>query len=212
MNKIEEMSQKKSRTVERTEGWIFQALMSLLDEKSYSRISISDITKKAGVARTSFYRHYQSKDDILLHHIRVVSGSLLRQMVENAGCSPVEILTLFFRSVAEHQDIIKKLFQDDFRFLWNSFADAHEKFLLAISKNALSPEENLRFQYALQYQFGGYNRLLLYWLKNDMALPPEEIAAVLDTFLSPFRQQNQCIIDLLIQACEKHLPASDIQI
>jgi hypothetical protein len=51
----------------------------------------------------------------------------------------VEILTLFFRSLAEHQDIVKKLFQDDLRFLWTSFADAHEKFVLEISKNMLPP-------------------------------------------------------------------------
>jgi hypothetical protein len=41
-----------------------------------------------------------------------------------------------------------------------------------------------------------------------MTPSPEEMAAILDNFLSPFRRQNQCIIDLLIQACEKHLPVS----
>lgn len=40
------------------------AFLSLLEEKEYLDISVSDIVRKAGVARASFYRRYKSIDDL----------------------------------------------------------------------------------------------------------------------------------------------------
>src|SRR5574344_1701545 len=45
---------------------ISDALCNLIEQKKkYQDISISDITKEAGVCRNSFYRNFNSKDDIL---------------------------------------------------------------------------------------------------------------------------------------------------
>ena len=37
-----------------------------MHEKSFSDITISEIIRKARVARVSFYRNYDSKEDVLL--------------------------------------------------------------------------------------------------------------------------------------------------
>ena len=44
---------------------ITNALLFLLKEKPLSDISVSELTDKAGIGRVSFYRNYQSKEDIL---------------------------------------------------------------------------------------------------------------------------------------------------
>ena len=44
---------------------ITAALLALLKEKSLSDISVSELTSKAEIGRVSFYRNYQSKEDIL---------------------------------------------------------------------------------------------------------------------------------------------------
>ncbi len=41
------------------------ALLRLLDEKSISQITISEIISAAGVARSSFYRNYTSKENVI---------------------------------------------------------------------------------------------------------------------------------------------------
>lgn len=45
---------------------ITAALLELLEEKSISEISISEIIKKAGVARASFYRNYATKENVII--------------------------------------------------------------------------------------------------------------------------------------------------
>jgi AcrR family transcriptional regulator len=47
---------------------IYEALCTLLieEKRDYNDLSIQDIVEKAGVCRNSFYRNYDSKDDILI--------------------------------------------------------------------------------------------------------------------------------------------------
>ena len=45
---------------------ITDTLLSLMHEKSFAKITISEIIEKANVARASFYRNYESKEDVLM--------------------------------------------------------------------------------------------------------------------------------------------------
>ena len=45
---------------------ITDTLLALMHEKSFAKITISEIIEKANVARASFYRNYDSKEDVLL--------------------------------------------------------------------------------------------------------------------------------------------------
>lgn len=51
---------------------MYEALLKLLEEKSFSAISVSDITTEANVSRMSFYRNYNSIEDILIEHLDAV--------------------------------------------------------------------------------------------------------------------------------------------
>lgn len=53
---------------------ITKALLKLMHEKSFSDISISEIIREADVARVSFYRNYDSKEDVLLTLVEDVLG------------------------------------------------------------------------------------------------------------------------------------------
>lgn len=45
---------------------ITKSLLHLMHQKSFSEISISELIRNAGVARVSFYRNYDSKEDVLI--------------------------------------------------------------------------------------------------------------------------------------------------
>lgn len=44
---------------------IVQSLLELMQEKEFKSITITEITKKAGVSRMAYYRNYYYKEDIL---------------------------------------------------------------------------------------------------------------------------------------------------
>ena len=45
------------------------ALMQLLEDKPLSAISVTELTEKAGVSRMTYYRNYQSKEEIFQDYL-----------------------------------------------------------------------------------------------------------------------------------------------
>jgi AcrR family transcriptional regulator len=53
------------RRVRRTQDLLRRALLSLIQEKGYDRITVQDILDRADIGRSTFYAHYRDKDDLL---------------------------------------------------------------------------------------------------------------------------------------------------
>ncbi len=52
--------------IQRTRQILFQAFSELVLSRPYQDIRVADIIERAGIARSTFYQHYQNKDDILV--------------------------------------------------------------------------------------------------------------------------------------------------
>ncbi len=59
---------------------IAKALIKLLQDENLERISITDITTAAGVSRVSYYRHYSSKEEILIKHASCVLDGIVKEI------------------------------------------------------------------------------------------------------------------------------------
>ncbi|MGI6168217.1 MAG: TetR/AcrR family transcriptional regulator [Christensenellales bacterium] len=58
--------------IERTKEWLYSALVELLKSHRYEDINVSDLTRKAGVARQTFYNNYACIDDIIVEQVQKV--------------------------------------------------------------------------------------------------------------------------------------------
>ena len=56
---------RKDTTQNMTKGYMSQALLLLLERQPYGQITIGEITAKAGVDRSTYYRHFTCKEDIV---------------------------------------------------------------------------------------------------------------------------------------------------
>jgi AcrR family transcriptional regulator len=72
----------------KTRQMLQEALLSLLREKPFESIEIQAITERANTARVTFYRHYATKEELLLDAIEQVYQLLQSQVaaipIENA--------------------------------------------------------------------------------------------------------------------------------
>jgi AcrR family transcriptional regulator len=77
----------------RSRDLLFQALIALILEKGYDRITVQEIIDRADVGRTTFYSHYRSKDELLLSATEGLR-SLLEQALASTSTSsaPAPIL------------------------------------------------------------------------------------------------------------------------
>lgn len=56
---------RRDRRIERTRRRLKEALLELIDQRKYERITVGDITRVADVGRSTFYVHYTSKEELL---------------------------------------------------------------------------------------------------------------------------------------------------
>src|SRR5215510_13478896 len=57
---------KTDRRVQRTRELLQKALIELIGERGYDAITIQDIVDRANIGRTTFYLHYNSKDELFV--------------------------------------------------------------------------------------------------------------------------------------------------
>lgn len=64
------------RRVQRTRLLLHKALMSLILEKKYESITVQGILDRANVGRSTFYMHFQDKDDLLFSGFQYLESFL----------------------------------------------------------------------------------------------------------------------------------------
>lgn len=77
--------QRPDRRVQRTRRRLKEALLQLIEERSYDGITIEDITEKADVGRSTFYSHFNSKEDLLFDGFAVALRALAARAPADGG-------------------------------------------------------------------------------------------------------------------------------
>jgi AcrR family transcriptional regulator len=80
------------RRVRRTQAHLHGALASLVHEKAYGDIAVKEILARADVARSTFYAHYQDKDDLLERGMRDLLRGEGAGAVARGACATDRIL------------------------------------------------------------------------------------------------------------------------
>lgn len=77
---------------------ITQALIELLKEKDIEEISISELCDLAGIGRASFYRNFNTKEDIIKTYI----NKLLKDLLQNTSFEQNNSLSYFLHILFNH--------------------------------------------------------------------------------------------------------------
>ena len=87
---------------ERTRDALFTALGELLSERTFDKITLSDVATRAHVGRTAVYNHFADKEDLLLafmdHETRRYAGKLHTALSQESD--PVEQLRIYIHAQA----------------------------------------------------------------------------------------------------------------
>jgi AcrR family transcriptional regulator len=99
----------RDRRVRRTRSLLHRALIELMLEHRYERITVRDILARADVGRSTFYAHFRDKDDLLLvsstEYLREVVGAV-RTGADSAPLAPVFTL---LRLAGENPEVYRAL-------------------------------------------------------------------------------------------------------
>lgn len=165
----------------RTRAWLLEALLELIRTKDYAEISVTELTEKADVARQTFYRNYESMDEILLSKMDEILGGyiglvLSKPKVEEEVNWDFEVKQLVY--MCQQNKALFRAFQKAGLSL--QAQDKLSEFFLIFHKNTQKIGELDEYNRYLVYNLvGGIFMVLSKWLEDDMNTP---IGIIIDIF------------------------------
>jgi AcrR family transcriptional regulator len=167
----------------RTRRMLRDALMQLIVEKGYDKLTIQDITDRADLRRATFYLHFRDKDELLLASLQETFDELVSQMESHtegdmlAGKTKVEAFLVTFRHVEENAALYCTLLDGQGASVISRRIRQYLAGLVFDSLRAM-PTDSLTVPPEILAHFiaGAEFSLILWWLENNRPYSPERMA------------------------------------
>ena len=150
------------RKSEQTKREIAGAFKTLLENTSFQKVNVSDITAQTGVSRKSFYYHYRDKYDL-------VSDIFSREFLkDHEGADEKSWMVALCDYLYENHDFYRKVMEYEGQ---NSFVEFMSACMSArmIHEPAATKEEHL----CAKMMADAMMAMLKCWLLQDELLPPQ---------------------------------------
>jgi len=169
--------------VRRTRRRLREALVSLVLERGYDAVTIRDLAERAGVGYATYFRHYPTKEALLLDLLEGLLADLMALLEptladEDATHSGATV----FAHVRDHADLWRVLIAGqrhvDLVSRAMEVARAGLGRTLAPAERALLPPEA-----AVNHLVRSLVALIEWWLDAGMPLPPERMGAAFEALI-----------------------------
>lgn len=160
---------RKSITSEMMKSYIADALLILMSKKDFSDITVGEIVEKAGVNRSTYYRHFDKKEDAVMYFLNNISKNIL-EWDKAKKSSFEEHLINVYKHYYKHKKQIMTIYKNGLSIL---FLDVLKKYLGA----EMYKDKQESIQYAIAFHIGGTFNHFMLWFSRNMADSPEEMAA-----------------------------------
>jgi AcrR family transcriptional regulator len=167
---------KKNTTTDLTMDYISQSLFLIMKKKSFDDISIGEITEKAGVNRSTYYRNFKSKEDIARFYIDKILYDY--KLVFNDTMSYKNHIKKMFNHYLAYKNELLSLYKNGLSYIILDVINT--SFLKIFENKAISFEE----KYRVYWNTGGIYNTFLLWLSDGMKESPEKMSEIYDKIIS----------------------------
>ncbi|MFS0558391.1 TetR/AcrR family transcriptional regulator [Brevibacillus sp. 179-C9.3 HS] len=156
-----------SNRTQPSKEWITLALLQLMEKTQYSHISITEITRKAGLARQTFYRNYEDKDDILYEYLCDQYATYWR-IIDEQNDLHEDMLVAFFDMWQQHTppSLLENIWNGDRKVRQIIFRSVdfsiQERFPNRANPENAHHQENLHY-YAQRSMSSTFHVILIEW-------------------------------------------------
>ena len=145
-----------------------QALLQLMEKKPLAQINVSELCSRAGVGRVSFYRNYDSMEEILVHYLKKCTDDW---WIDFSRKPNEEFYATFWPELLaeyrKNENLIKLLYQNNASHL------IKEHIFACCMSDAAGTEEDSYTRAALA---GALYGMVDEWIKRGMGQFPEDFS------------------------------------
>ena len=166
----------------KTRKLLVEALAQLLEEKSFQELSVTDICRRAMVHRTTFYAHFNDKQELLRYLLEGLErGCAATCLPQDPERSPREYLLTAASNVFQFFAQLRALYRACLNSLEDCAAGELCRLLSEPRFRAVSPQVDP--QVAAHFYTGAMLSLIRWWLSSDEPLPTSHLLSNLEQFI-----------------------------
>lgn len=185
---------REDRRVRRTRRLLREALLGLVAEKGYDRVTVQDVIDRADLSRATFYAHFRDKDDLLISGL-----DELEQSLRDAMTAYVERGSLAFGEAQAAVEALQHVAAH--RWLYRGIiASRAGGFVMRQVRRRLTTLVRQHFQdmvesrrssptvpveVTAEFAVGGLLGALWWWLEQDSQPPPLQMGWLLEQLTTP---------------------------
>lgn len=164
-----------------SQKWLAEALISLMAEKDYRKITVKDICKQADLSRQTFYNVFDSKDEILHFYLQNSYSNSFARIKDHTTLSAEDIVTTFIEVIEQNLLLLENMTQNQLTgILAEEIVSGVDLFTdTFVSVN----QRDETFPYNKAMVSGAFSQVLIYWLKQKHPLDIHILSTLLTDFL-----------------------------
>ena len=180
------------RRQQKTRKAIFDAFIELISEENYSKITIQQIIDKANIGRSTFYSHFQTKDELLQemckeifeHILCVANDTNHTHNYTNQSNFPTSIICHILHHIKENDHNILTLFSSNENSFFLQYFKQNLNNLMYINFIQCRPKSNLLTQkdsslpseeFILNHISGSFVAMIQWWIQRGLKESPEQL-------------------------------------
>lgn len=175
------------RRTKRTKNAIYNAFTELLLKEKYSKITIQEIIDLADIGRSTFYSHFETKDELLKSMCTDMFDEMHSNNLTLSSGNPHSMITDILYHIKENEKIIKgvfvsesgELFMNYFKAYFNSQIEQH---LLASYDERVT---DIPKDFLINHISGSFLEMVKWWVSGNMKHTPEELSSYFISVISP---------------------------
>ncbi len=165
------------RRTQRSAALIWDGMVSCLADKPFERVTVSDIQRESGIARSTFYRCFDNLSDVLSWRCEICFDEVLGSMEFERRPNPPALAKAFFIGLMEHLDILDILVTANrFDIIYACHLASAEKVREGLGEIPGLDETHGRYYMAIRT--GVMIGILTAWLANGREETPDELAVI----------------------------------
>lgn len=158
---------RKSTTTKMMKSYIVDALLILMSEKDFHSITIDELVKKAGVNRSTYYRHFTGKEDVIFYFL----DSVMNEYLEQIQFQKLDLKTYLQKLFSHFMNYRKQMLVIYHSGLSMVLLNVLKKYFYS----QIDTSKPLVEQYEVSFYIGGIFNHLLMWFSRGMKESPEEM-------------------------------------
>lgn len=154
-----------------------RAFNKLVLERGYAKLTVGDVIKEAGVGRSTFYEHFETKDDIFRQSLKPLLSALASSLGEP---KPTEQLLDIIRHFWENRRLTHRTFGGETRPLVSGFlSDVLQERLAIVARRSRASKPLVPARLLAAHLAEGQLGLIDAWATGKAACSAEALAQLI---------------------------------